>query len=82
MTWLGVFNFLLLQWFFIRLAKEVDTGTKKLIRWSILRRVIPLTGWWTSYRYIGKKGGKIDRWFDLIIIIVILIIVVFFIIIW
>jgi hypothetical protein len=80
---LGVFNFLVLQWFGVRLGRalpgnlipgpyriaDVDsmdaaaahgfaTGDVVHIRptgrWSLLRWVWPLTGWWSRYRYIHR----------------------------
>ena len=53
MTRLGVFNFLIVQWFFIRLAKVVEND--ELIGFLILRWVVPLTGWWSDYIYVRRK---------------------------
>jgi len=52
---LGFLNYFILQWFFIRLGKEVDIETSKIIRWRILKWIVPLTGWKTNYIYLGKK---------------------------
>ena len=34
-SWLGALNFLVLQWFCIRLAYFVDEETQKIIKWGI-----------------------------------------------
>lgn len=60
-TPLGIANFMVLQWFGVRLTASVDTASKDLpsghwwsrhatasmVRWSITRWVWPLTGWWS-----------------------------------
>ncbi len=55
MSYLGWLNFLLLQWFFIRLARVFDEQTKKPLGWTWLVGVIPLTGWWSEYSYLRNK---------------------------
>lgn len=69
MSLLGLVNFFILQWFFIRLARitrteyagshlgdhyfrDVHEG------WKILHFIVPLTGWWSNYIWIG---GSRDR---------------------
>ena len=52
MSWLGYLNFLILQWFFIRLAKVNDVEGQ-FVRWTVLRGVVPLTGWWSPYRWMS-----------------------------
>ncbi len=49
MTLLGALNFLVLQWFCVRLAKCVD-DQGRVLRWVWFKRVWPLTGWWGEYR--------------------------------
>ena len=49
MSWLGWLNFIVLQWFFVRLARIVDVESKKTIGWKLDKRIIPLTGWWNNY---------------------------------
>lgn len=92
MTWLGFLNFLVLQWFGVRLARcqtQIDnlnmhgfpsyrgqaimlsdsnrqlrrvrvvhlTTTTLTVQWfSLLRWVWPLTGWWSNYRWIARRG--------------------------
>lgn len=64
-SWLFWVNFLGFQWFFIRLCQHVnDEG--QTVRWSFVRWVIPITGWWTDYIYWPhnagmRKRGKWDR---------------------
>lgn len=47
---LELLNFLFLQWFGIRLAAM--TPQHRLL---LMAGVIPLTGWWTDYRYFVKN---------------------------
>lgn len=54
MTWVGWLNRLLLQWFCIRLAYEIDEDGKKT-NFEILKWVVPLTGWKADYKWIGKE---------------------------
>jgi hypothetical protein len=62
MSWLGIFNFVLLQWFFIRLARvEYQRGYPSLqgfhpvsYRFKIIGLIVPLTGWWNNFIYIKK----------------------------
>lgn len=81
LTPLGALNFLVLQWFGLRLARVYkrvplredllgaslemlgvivrDERPHRLvpIGWSIVRWAWPLTGWWSPYRWIAKRGG-------------------------
>jgi len=57
MSLLGLFNFLILQWFFIRLAKIVENN--KITGWKILKGIIPLSGWWSNYKYIKREKKSI-----------------------
>ena len=57
-----VLNFLVLQWFGVRLAsvrQRVLFGTDprcfRHVRWILLRWVWPLTGWWSGYRRIARR---------------------------
>jgi hypothetical protein len=80
---LGVLNFLLVQWFGVRIARSMewteDDGTQVTVlgqheqslgrvvdivakrggrtRWFLVRWVWPLTGWWSEYRWIVRRGG-------------------------
>jgi len=54
MSWLGCLNFIVLQWFFVRLAKVVDDDGRT-VRFTWLRKVVPLTGWWSDYSYVGRN---------------------------
>jgi hypothetical protein len=87
MTALGLLNFLVLQWFGVRLAagynprdipgweRDRITDDEVLalggrwwsrfapphgvrIRWTWLRWIWPLTGWWSDYRWIKKPTPK------------------------
>lgn len=70
MSLLGVLNFVILQWLCVRLqvsfSRVCPPGQRS--RWwdreiaaddevsfSVLRWVVPLTGWWTPYRWIGAR---------------------------
>ena len=64
-SWLGTLNFLVLQWFGVRLARvyqRVLVGDHpscfRHVRWTLVRWVWPLTGWWSDYRWISKRGGR------------------------
>jgi hypothetical protein len=70
-TPLGLLNFLVLQWLGVRLQAEFDRDTWLRgprgrwwaddapaggpIKWSLLRWVWPLTGWWSEYRWIARR---------------------------
>jgi hypothetical protein len=81
MTPLGLLNFLVLQWFGVRLAKawrieqydlRLDhvslmpngsfapgmTCKTRRVRdgWRLLRWVVPLTGWWSNFRWIARRS--------------------------
>lgn len=81
MTWLGALNFLVLQWFGVRLARVMAVqvksevvvnawlssagasvgstaclGKKVQIGWKLLRWIVPLTGWWSDYRWIARRS--------------------------
>lgn len=43
-TPLYLLNFILLQWFYGRLAKEVEEDEVTIIRWLWLRNVVPFSG--------------------------------------
>lgn len=47
-TWIGWLNFLLLQWFGVRLMWWFMRADDKRI--GLLFPVVPLTGWWTDFR--------------------------------
>lgn len=50
--WLGPVNFVIVQWAFLRLAVVVyEDGSRG---WAILRWVVPLTGWWSGYRWFRR----------------------------
>jgi hypothetical protein len=56
-SWLFWVNFLFFQWFFVRLEETVDIRDGKEIHlmWGLLRYPVPLTGWWTDYRFWPKR---------------------------
>lgn len=54
MTWLGMLNFVVLQWFFLRLAR-VREPAGAVVGYTWLVGVVPLTGWWSDYRWIGDR---------------------------
>lgn len=80
MTPLGLLNFLVLQWFGVRLARiteqrpipgdmvgrflvamgdiTVDQYRCRTVTvgWTVLRWAWPLTGWWSAYRWIGRRS--------------------------
>lgn len=57
---LGILNFLIFQWFFVRLARIVELDkdgkpTDKIVKLQWLKKIVPLTGWsftpWKQYKY-------------------------------
>ena len=72
MSPLGLLNFLVLQWFGVRLQAAfdreewlagprgrwwaADAPSGGAITWSLLRWVLPLTGWWSPYRWIARRS--------------------------
>lgn len=81
MSWLAVLNFIVLQWFCIRLARVVErqpvpgdvAGASMCalgwitedeyrcltvtVGYTVLRWVVPLTGWWSDYVWIARRGA-------------------------
>lgn len=55
MSWLGWLNYLVLQWFFVRLAKMVDEDSGEVVGYRWLTGIVPLTGWGGPYMYITKR---------------------------
>lgn len=70
MTPLGLLNFLVLQWFGVRLARIrhgpfrfSSTGLRLFDDrdywiddgYKLLRWIWPLTGWWSDYRWIARR---------------------------
>lgn len=56
--WLYPLNFLVLQWFGVRLQRSLcyrDSAWHH-DRWSLRRWVLPLTGWWS--RYVETRGAR------------------------
>lgn len=52
-SWLFWVNFLFFQWFFVRLQETGSMVDEKFVHesWGWRRWVVPVTGWWTDYRY-------------------------------
>jgi len=55
-SWLGVVNFLIVQWFFVRIEATVETPvvpgkSEMTLAWKT--PVVPLTGWWSDYKYVA-----------------------------
>jgi len=81
MTWLGWLNFIVLQWFGVRLARCYATelrcgrivnavvmpggavsvgsqwhrGRRVQVGWKLMRWIVPLTGWWSDFRWIARR---------------------------
>lgn len=53
LTPLGLLNFLLLQWFFIRIGRFIKSD--KTYGYIIISFVLPLSGWWTNYIYLNRR---------------------------
>lgn len=56
-TWLGWLNIIVLQWFFIRLARNFRDD--ELTGFSVIGLILPMTGWGLPYAYIFKFNIKI-----------------------
>lgn len=54
-SWVGWFNILILQWFFIRLGYIADFDSGKIEKYIIRRWIVPLTGWRGEFKYLLKK---------------------------
>lgn len=57
--WLLWVNFLVVQWFFVRIAIVVHADGR--VEWHPLRYVIPLTGWWSNYVWLWRKWPATRR---------------------
>jgi hypothetical protein len=58
-SWLAAINFLLLQWFTLRLGKDViPDRPDDVIRWRVLHGIMPLTGWWSPYRRLWGTNDQ------------------------
>jgi hypothetical protein len=55
LSWLGWLNFLVVQWFCVRIARQYDAETNTAIGWGLVYFVLPLTGWWSSYKFLWEK---------------------------
>ena len=59
MTFTKFMNVFILQWFFVRLTKHYkkdENGDYTLLSaWSLQYFIIPLTGWWSNFKYLSKK---------------------------
>lgn len=53
LTWLGALNFVVLQWFGVRLVRVSADG--RTIGWRVWRWIVPLTGWWSDYRWLARR---------------------------
>jgi hypothetical protein len=51
-TKLGMINYLLVQWLFIRITKWEEDGEKG---YGVLFFVLPRTGWNNGFKYIGRE---------------------------
>ena len=58
MTKLEIANKFFFQWLFVRLMKGGRYEGDDFIvdRWGFLFFILPLTGWWNNYIWIGKKN--------------------------
>jgi hypothetical protein len=55
--WYGWLNFLVLQWFFVRLIKCQSSARGTW--YEVTGFMLPLTGWWGSYVWIGPKPKRL-----------------------
>lgn len=57
-TWLGWLNILLLQWFFVRLQATMDEHTLVIEKLEFIGPVVPCTGWFSNYIWLGNRVKK------------------------
>ena len=55
MSKLGVFNFVVMQWSFHRLA-SIRESDGRHVRWTLLGPIVPLTGWWSDYIWCRRTA--------------------------
>lgn len=55
-------NFYLLQWFFFRLY-YIETASGVVEEWGGLGFPVPLTGWWSSYVYLGGRQVRFPLYY-------------------
>jgi len=53
MSLLGISNFLIFQWFFIRLGKIKHSNG--VVKYKFFGYPVPLTGWRSDYVFVGKS---------------------------
>lgn len=58
---IGYLNFMLLQFFGIRLAMEVEDDDS-ISALNIIGPIVPFTGWWSSYVYVPRKLFRLCVW--------------------
>lgn len=68
MSALGLLNFLVLQWFGVRMARTTCPNCVRITvhvwayrcphhrRLTLLRWIVPLTGWWSDYWWIARRS--------------------------
>lgn len=63
LTWVGWLNFLLLQWFGVRLGGRFEKSRYPapvvFAGWFVRVPVLPLSGWWASY--IPRRAWMLPR---------------------
>lgn len=61
-TWLWYFNFLLVQLFFMRLARVVEKKSNKTKAFKLIGMIVPFSGWFgRPYLYIFKFEVQICK---------------------
>lgn len=53
-SWLGILNFVVLQWFFVRLSRVEDERTEDHVCYMWIYPIVPLTGWWSRYIWVHE----------------------------
>ena len=66
MTKLEFINKAFFQWFFVRLTKHMkqdDDGNYTIVeKYTIMGFIVPLTGWFSNYIFIGKRWNISCKW--------------------
>lgn len=59
-SWVGILNFILIQWFFIRICVGADENRNITMVYTI-GLIVPLTGWWNDFLWIYAMNRKSRR---------------------
>ena len=68
MTKLEFINKVFFQWFFVRLTKHMkkdkDGNYTIIEKFTIMGFIVPLTGWFSNYIFLGKRWNMSPKYLD------------------